>query len=150
MYIVFFVFSIIFSLLAFCALILSVLVFRCEDSKVWAVFGICLLLAIGTGIPVEVMNAKNDVIIPDEAVYVVDNVYDYNGVFVRKTPDSDQSTGNKLHKGFKYELSEVASEEVLDLLMDTPAPSVKQMQYMEDIAKELKVELPNAVTTNPA
>ena len=119
-----------------------------EEGLPFVLAAVCLVISIGCGIGADAINKPFSAEIPEDGCLVVNGVYDVQGKFIRKTEDPEQSLGHCFAYGPRTILLEVSDREVLEMLMDVPAPSVNQLEYMEELAAKCGVELPSIFTAN--
>ena len=132
----------IFTVLAIIAIALFVLC-GCEEALPLIAFIIFLAIAIPCCIGSENINEPYTAKIPESATLVVSDIYEYNDEYIRVISDPNQSSKDWCAHGTRTIIVEVEAREVLDKIMDTPAPSMNQLLVAEKLAAECGVELPS-------
>ena len=131
----------IFMVLAIIAMALFILC-GCEEPVCLIAFIICLAIAIPCICGSESINAPYVAEI-ENGTLVISDIYEVEDGFVRIIADPNQSSSDWCAHGTRKIIVEVEAREVLELIMDTPAPSMNQLLVAEKLAAECGVELPS-------
>ena len=133
----------IFMVLAIIAIALFILC-GCEEPVCLAAFAICLVIAIPCVCGSESINEPYVAKI-ENGTLVISDIYEVDDGFVRIVADPNQSSSDWCAHGTRTIIVEVKPQEVLEIIMDTPAPSMNQLLVAERLAAECGVELPSSM-----
>lgn len=115
-----------------------------DDEPIAALVWLALVaIAIGTGVWQSKIHKPYTVELPESAVQVVGQVYQFeDGNFYKKAYGVNQTFEDYCAHGSVESYELVDDADVLEMLLDCYAPSARQWAYMQELAEKLDVTIP--------